>query len=359
MASGDHVFVHRLGYTHHGVDAGDGTVIHYTGEIGQKTDAVVRRTDIEKFAKGCAIHVRQYGVCDETHVTLKRATSRLGEAKYRLFFNNCEHFATWCKTGQEKSEQVKNTVTSSAGAVAGGSAVAAGLGTVSATGAAAGLSGPGIMSGLATVGSFVGGGAVAGIVIVGAAPATMTTAAMWYVLKDDVILHETEREARRVGRLSTIAGAVGGTAASVGTVAAVGASGLSAAGITSGLAAVGGVVGGGMVAGVVVTAAAPAVAAAGVGYGTYRIWKHWRKGRTPKAKFADVGFSSTQSFSHVIAAEVEYYTTGPQQGRPPDGKFPAGTKVNIVQQAGSYTLVRSEGGVEAFVTSDALKESDP
>jgi hypothetical protein len=55
---------------------------------------------------------------------------------------------------------------------------------------------------------------------------------------------------------------------------------LSAAGITSGLAAVGGMVGGGMAAGVAVTAAAPAVAAAAVGYGTYRIWKRWRKGRT-------------------------------------------------------------------------------
>jgi hypothetical protein len=45
----------------------------------------------------------------------------------------------------------------------------------------------------------------------------------------------------------------------------------------------------------------------------------------------------SESFSHVITTEVEYYTTGPQQGRPPDGKFRAGTKVNIVQEAGSYT----------------------
>lgn len=68
---------------------------------------------------------------------------------------------------------------------------------------------------------------------------------------------------------------------------------------------------------------------------------------------------ATDSFSHVIANEVEYYTTGPQQGRPPDGKFPAGTKVNIVQQAGSYTQVRSGDGIEAYVSSDAIKEIEP
>jgi uncharacterized protein YgiM (DUF1202 family) len=67
----------------------------------------------------------------------------------------------------------------------------------------------------------------------------------------------------------------------------------------------------------------------------------------------------TDSFSHVITTEAEYYTTGPQQGRPPDGKFPAGTKVTIVREEGSYTLVRSEAGVEAYVSSDAVKETEP
>ena len=64
-----------------------------------------------------------------------------------------------------------------------------------------------------------------------------------------------------------------------------------------------------------------------------------------------------ESFSHVITAETEYYTTGPQQGRPPDGKFPAGTKVNIVKTAGSYTLVRDRDGVEAYVAADAVEET--
>ncbi len=285
MARGDHIFVHRMGYTHHGIDAGDGTVIHYTGEIGQKADAVIRRTRIDAFACGRLIQVRAYAVYDPLDVVVDRATSRLGETKYHFAFNNCEHFATWCKTGEHKSKQVTGATAAGGGAVGTGAAVAAGLGTVSATGAAAGLSGPGIMSGLATIGGAVGGGAVTGIVVVGVAPAVLTTGAiMMYVLKDDPILHQAEREARKAGRVATVASALGGALASVGAVAATGTvSGLSAAGVTSGLAAVGAMVGGGMTAGVLITAAAPAVAASAIGYGSYRLWNRMRKGRKEQA----------------------------------------------------------------------------
>ena len=62
-------------------------------------------------------------------------------------------------------------------------------------------------------------------------------------------------------------------------------------------------------------------------------------------------------FTHVITNETAYYTTGPEQGRPPDGKFSVGTQVNVVEKAGSYTLVRSEDGVQAYVASDALKQA--
>ena len=66
----------------------------------------------------------------------------------------------------------------------------------------------------------------------------------------------------------------------------------------------------------------------------------------------------TTKLSHVITAETEYYTSGPQQGRPPDGKFPAGTNVSIVEKSGSYVLVRSVGGVEAYVAADAVKQRE-
>ena len=39
--------------------------------------------------------------------TVERAESRLGERDYNIATNNCEHFATWCKTGKSKSSQVE------------------------------------------------------------------------------------------------------------------------------------------------------------------------------------------------------------------------------------------------------------
>lgn len=106
MAKGDHIFVQRPLYTHHGIDCGDGTVIHYTGEPGQKRNAAVKRTGIQDFTSGGNLLIRYYGKPDTVEKTLERAFSRLGEDSYNLFFNNCEHFATWCKTGKKNSEQV-------------------------------------------------------------------------------------------------------------------------------------------------------------------------------------------------------------------------------------------------------------
>ncbi len=38
--------------------------------------------------------------------TVARARSRVGEGRYNLATNNCEHFAIWCKTGVHESHQV-------------------------------------------------------------------------------------------------------------------------------------------------------------------------------------------------------------------------------------------------------------
>lgn len=42
--------------------------------------------------------------------TVERALSRVGEDKYNLLLNNCEHFAIWCKTGVSESYQVKRVI---------------------------------------------------------------------------------------------------------------------------------------------------------------------------------------------------------------------------------------------------------
>jgi len=64
-------------------------------------------------------------------------------------------------------------------------------------------------------------------------------------------------------------GAVIGSTGAITAVSTLGVSGLAATGITSGLAAVGSLVGGGMLAGLAVTAAAPLAGGATV-YGIYK-----------------------------------------------------------------------------------------
>ncbi|MBI1983303.1 MAG: hypothetical protein HYS61_03800 [Acidobacteria bacterium] len=59
--------------------------------------------------------------------------------------------------------------------------------------------------------------------------------------------------------------------------------------------------------------------------------------------------------THVVLCDAEYYLTGPQQARPPDGTLAAGSKVTLRRDAGSYCLVRTEQNVEAYAATDALK----
>jgi hypothetical protein len=135
--------------------------------------------------------------------------------------------------------------------------------------------GAAMITGLAGSGSVVGGGAVAGIGVLGTAPVIAAQAVMDKVLRDDDRLLSGEREARRVGRSMIAVGTIAGTTGTVGTIAAAGSvAGLSGAGITSGLAAIGSVVGGGMSAGIALTVAAPAVATIAISYGAYKLWQH-------------------------------------------------------------------------------------
>lgn len=59
--------------------------------------------------------------------------------------------------------------------------------------------------------------------------------------------------------------------------------------------------------------------------------------------------------THVISSEETYYLDGAQQMRPPDGKFKMGTKVELVQENGNYSLVVSEDGIRAHVATGSLK----
>ena len=106
MATADHLQVPRRHglFNHHGIDLGDGTVAHYLE--GRE----ILRSPISEFSQGEVVSVMEHTDASPAGVTVRRAMSRLGEQNYNLLFNNCEHFATWCKTGRHRSVQVDSVV---------------------------------------------------------------------------------------------------------------------------------------------------------------------------------------------------------------------------------------------------------
>ena len=107
---GDHIYVRRRVYSHHGIYAGDGNVIHYTGEEKEKKDPLIRETDIEAFLKVGKLRRRDYKKRLPPSETLSLAKKHLSDNSYSLVFNNCEHFVTYCATGKRKSRQLREAV---------------------------------------------------------------------------------------------------------------------------------------------------------------------------------------------------------------------------------------------------------
>ncbi|MEO0444747.1 MAG: hypothetical protein AAF191_01590 [Verrucomicrobiota bacterium] len=57
-----------------------------------------------------------------------------------------------------------------------------------------------------------------------------------------------------------------------------------------------------------------------------------------------------------LVRSVEYYRGGPQQASPPDGTLPVGTSVQVIRESGSYVLIETNSGMQAFVPADAIGE---
>jgi len=60
------------------------------------------------------------------------------------------------------------------------------------------------------------------------------------------------------------------------------------------------------------------------------------------------------SFPDVITSSTAYYTDGPQQGRPPDGTLAEGTRIRVIADAGSYSVVQTADGIHAYVSTGAI-----
>ena len=98
--TGDHLKISRGVYTHHGIYAGDGTVIHYS----QGYDAIpeIREVPFSEFSgmsKVMVVPESESPMRFSADEAVSRARSRFGEQNYNLIYNNCENFVRWCRAG--------------------------------------------------------------------------------------------------------------------------------------------------------------------------------------------------------------------------------------------------------------------
>jgi hypothetical protein len=108
---GAHMVTPRRGYTHHGIYVGLGRVVQYRGLSRGLARGPVEEVSLSQFAQGRPIRLRveesRWSNRDEV---ARRARSRLGENRYNLLTNNCEHFCEWCVRGEHRSYQVDEWV---------------------------------------------------------------------------------------------------------------------------------------------------------------------------------------------------------------------------------------------------------
>ena len=125
---GDVIYVDRGLYKHFGIYSGNKQVIHYVKESGEFLQGKISesRADLPIFSAvaprislfdGLRLIKVLYdliksekGKLFSPKETVNRARSCIGMGKYDLIFHNCEHFAVWCKTGIEKSEQIDEMI---------------------------------------------------------------------------------------------------------------------------------------------------------------------------------------------------------------------------------------------------------
>jgi hypothetical protein len=87
-------------YTHFGVEM-------QGGGICENSLPGIRIVSLPDFARGGTTWVQNPDATpEERALAVERAASRIGERRYSLTSNNCEHFANWCATGAAISYQV-------------------------------------------------------------------------------------------------------------------------------------------------------------------------------------------------------------------------------------------------------------
>jgi Lecithin retinol acyltransferase len=97
---GAHIVTPRRGYTHHGIYVGRGKVVQYAGLTRGLHRGPVEEVVLTQFTQGHPIWVRpEESRRFDSDEVVRRARSRVGEDRYHVFTNNCEHFCEWCIRG--------------------------------------------------------------------------------------------------------------------------------------------------------------------------------------------------------------------------------------------------------------------
>jgi Lecithin retinol acyltransferase len=108
---GTHLVTSRRGYTHHGIYVGNGMVVHYAGLSRSLHSGPVEEVTMSRFSMGRAVRITVHGDSRYSpQEIVLRALSRLGENKYHVLRNNCEHFCNWCISGLSRSTQVERSL---------------------------------------------------------------------------------------------------------------------------------------------------------------------------------------------------------------------------------------------------------
>ena len=110
LQRGDHIVFDRLQgiYCHHAIvkhvdeESGEIKTIEYKCTPSGKFQ-VMEKTN--RFLQEVTVYLMLHRSLDRDLV-LSRAQSRIGEEKYNLLTNNCEHFAMWCITGRSSCDQI-------------------------------------------------------------------------------------------------------------------------------------------------------------------------------------------------------------------------------------------------------------
>jgi Lecithin retinol acyltransferase len=104
---GSHLVTPRRGYLHHGIYVGARKVVHYSGLAHGLRRGPVEEVPFAHFARAQRVWVTDTPSDFDVQEVVCRARSRVGEDRYRLLTNNCEHFCEWCLRGTARSFQVE------------------------------------------------------------------------------------------------------------------------------------------------------------------------------------------------------------------------------------------------------------